>query len=73
MKQKVKFNTYSRIVTIGVLVLFVVGAFSLLDNPHDLLLFGVIMGITTIFGLYYCPVSLEADDSAITILSLIHI
>lgn len=67
MKQKVKFNTYSRIVTIGVLVLFVVGAFSLLDNPHDLLLFGVIMGITTIFGLYYCPVSLEADDSAITI------
>lgn len=39
MKQKVKFNTYSRIVTIGVLVLFVVGAFSLLDNPHDLLLF----------------------------------
>ena len=38
MKQKVKFNTYSRIVTIGVLVLFVVGAFSLLDNPHDLLL-----------------------------------
>lgn len=65
MKQKVKFSAYSLIVTAVVLVLFVVGIFTLLGNEEKLILFCIIMGMTTIAGLYFCPKSIEAAASGI--------
>lgn len=65
MKQKIKFCAYSLIVTAGVLILFIVGIFSLLDNVEKLTLFCFILGITTIAGIYYCPKSIEANESGI--------
>ena len=67
MKQKVRFSAYSLIVTAVVLLLFIVGIFSLLGNPQKLTLFCIIMGAVTIAGLYYCPKSVEADEHGITL------
>lgn len=67
MKQTVKFSAYSLIVTAAVLILCVVGIFSLLVNVEKLILFCIIMGLATIVGLYYCPTAIEADESGITL------
>lgn len=67
MKQTVKFSAYSLIVTAAVLILCVVGIFSLLGNVEKLILFCIIMGLATIVGLYYCPTAIEADELGITL------
>lgn len=67
MKQKVKFSLFSIILTVAVLILFVVGIFSLTDNEEKLTLFCIILGFTTVSGLYFCPKSIEANDSGITL------
>lgn len=65
MKQKIKFSTFSLIITIGVLILAVAGIYSLWDNEGKLITLCVIMGITIIAGLYFCPKYIEANDSEI--------
>ncbi len=55
------------ILTALVLILFVVGVFSLTGNEEKLTIFCIIMGMTTIAGIYYCPKSIEANDSGITL------
>lgn len=65
MKNKVKFSIYSKIITVLVLILFVAGVIALLDNTRELPLFCIIMGGATITGLYFCPISIEADQSEI--------
>lgn len=67
MKQKVKFSAYSLIVTAVVLILCVVGIFSLIGNAEKLTPFCIIIGGTTIVGLYYCPKSIQADKSNVTL------
>lgn len=67
MKQKIKFSAYSLIVTAVVLVLCVVGTFSLWGNAEKLTLFCIIMGGVTLAGLYYCPKSINANESSITL------
>ena len=67
MKQKVKFNKYSLVVTAVVMILCVAGIFSLWGNDVKLTLFCIIMGTVTIAGLYYCPKSIEANESGITL------
>ncbi len=71
MKQKVKYSIYSQIVTALVLILFVVGILCLLDNRDKLIIFCVIMGITTLSGLYYCPKYVEANESGIALHRLV--
>ena len=71
MKQKVKFNKYSLVVTAVVMILCVAGIFSLWGNDVKLTLFCIIMGTVTIAGLYYCPKSIEANESGITLHRLI--
>lgn len=67
MKQKIKFSAYSLAMTSIVLLLFIVGIISLLDNVGKLILFCVIMGTIIIFGLYYCPKFIVADEYALTL------
>lgn len=67
MKQKVKFSAYALIITAAVMILSVVGIFSLIDAGEKLALFCIIMGATIAFGLYYCPKSIEATESGITL------
>lgn len=67
MKQKVKFSAYSLIVTAVVLILCVVGIFSLIGNAEKLTLFCIIIGGATIAGLYYCPKSIQANESSVTL------
>lgn len=67
MKQKVKFSAYSLIVTAVVLILCVVGIFSLIGNAEKLTLFCIIIGGVTIVGLYYCPKSIQANESSVTL------
>lgn len=71
MKQKVKFSLFSIILTAVILIIFVVGIFSLTDNEKKLTLFYIIMGGVTIAGLYYCPTSIEANEAGITLHCLI--
>ena len=71
MKQKVKFSVYSMIVTALVLILCVVGIFSLLGNAEKLTLFCIIMCGVTLAGLYYCPISLRANGSSVTLYRLL--
>lgn len=67
MKQKVKFSLFSIFLTAAVLILFVVGVFTLTGNEEKLTLLCIIMGMTTIAGLYFCPKSIEANDHGITL------
>lgn len=67
MKQKIRYNNYSKIVTGGILLLFIAGIFYLAGNVEKLILFCIIPGMTTIAGLYFCPTYIEADDSCITL------
>ncbi len=67
MKQKVKFSLFARILTAVVLVLFVVGIVYIRDNPGKLIFFCVLIGIMTLSGIYFCPVSIEADGKGITL------
>lgn len=71
MKQKVKFSVYSLVVTVAVLILCVVGIFLLLGDGAKLSLFCIIMGTATTAGLYYCPKSIRANESGITLYRLI--
>lgn len=66
MTQKVKFSAYSLIITAVVLILCVVGIFSLIGNAEKLTLFCIIGGVT-IVGLYYCPKSIQANESSVTL------
>ena len=65
MKQKVKFSLSSILLTALILILFVEGTIMLLDNEVKLTLFCIIMGGVTIAGLYYCPISIEANEVGI--------
>lgn len=65
MKQKIKFSSFSIITTAAVMVIFVIGVISVIDNPDKLITLGVIAGITTIAGAYYCPTSVEASETGI--------
>lgn len=71
MKQKVKFSSFSKIVTVAVLVLFVVGMVALIGDGGKMLRFCIIVGGTIVVGLYYCPISIEADKSEIRIRRLL--
>lgn len=65
MKQKVRFSKYSIIITAGILLLFVVGLIALIGETKELVIFSFIFGIMIISGLYYCPVSVEANGTAV--------
>lgn len=67
MKQKVKYSLYSLIITAIVLIASIVGIFSLRHNIYELIPFCIIFGAITIFGLYYCPKSVEADKAGVAI------
>ncbi len=67
MKQKIKYSTYSICLTVAILLLFIIGVFSLLGNEEKLTLFCIIMGGVTITGLYFCPKYIEANDSCIVL------
>jgi len=67
MKQNIKFSAYSLIVTAVVLILCVVGIFSLIGNAEKLTIFCIIIGVVTIVGLYYCPKSIQANESSVTL------
>lgn len=65
MKQKIKFSYYSLIMTTVVLILSVVGAFSLSGDTGELILFCIVIGSAIIAGVYFCPTSVEANNSGI--------
>lgn len=67
MKQKIKFSYYSLIITAVVIILFIAGIFSLLGNADKLILFCLIIGTATIAGLYFCPTSVDASKSGVTL------
>lgn len=63
MKNRVKFSVYSIIITAAVLILSAVGIVSLVGETDRLVVFCVILGAAIVSGLYYCPVSVEANQS----------
>lgn len=71
MKNKVKYSLYSLAITVIVLILSVIGVISLRDNTDKLVLFCLIMGSIIIAGLFYCPVSVEANDTKIKLYRLL--
>lgn len=71
MKNKVKFSIYALAITVVVMILFIVGEISLWDNTEKLARFNLIMGTAIIAGLYYCPISVEANRSEIKLYRLL--
>ncbi len=71
MKQNIKFSTFSVVITAAVLILFIAGICFLLGNTEKLIIFCIILGTTTIAGLYYCPKSIEANESGVVLHRLI--
>lgn len=67
MKQKIKYSAYSIVVTAAILILSVAGVVSLRAESDKLVTFCLIMVSAIIFGLYYCPLSVEAGQSGIVI------
>ena len=67
MKERVRFSAYSLLITVAIVVLSVAGAISLRGDTHRLILLCVILGTAIVMGLYYCPVSVEAGESGITL------
>lgn len=66
MKNKVKFSTISITLTAVILISFAAGIFAL-RGTGDVVVFCVIAVLMTVTGLYFCPVSVEADNSGITL------
>lgn len=65
MKNKVKFSIFVQVITAVVILLCIVGEISLWNIHEKLIKFNLIMGAGIIAGLYYCPVSVEANLSEI--------
>lgn len=65
MKNKVKYSVFSLAMTAIVIILSIIGIISLRHNTDELILFCVIMGLAIISGLYFCPVSVEANKDGI--------
>ena len=66
MKNKVKFSTISQILTVVVVILLIAGFF-FTASTNELVIYSIIVIPTILFGFYYCPVSVEADESGITL------
>ncbi len=71
MKQKIKFSTYSIVLTVIILLVFLIGVIALLGNEEKLTLFCIIMGGVTIAGLYFCPKEIEAKENEIVLYRLL--
>ncbi len=66
MKNRVKFSNLSKFLTVAVVVIFIIGFFAGL--PDDgLIFYCIVVAGTLLSGLYYCPVSVEADKTGITL------
>lgn len=65
MKNKVKFSVISLVTTAIVIALPIVGIISLRHDADRAVILALIFGVAIVFGLYYCPVSVEADQSGI--------
>lgn len=65
MKNKVKYSVFSLAMTAIVIILSIIGIISLRHNTDEQILFCVIMGLAIISGLYFCPVSVEANKDGI--------
>lgn len=71
MKNKVKFSTYSIIVTAMIVILCVFGIFSLFLDATQSVPLCVIFVASTVVALFYCPIEVEADQSGITLCRLL--
>lgn len=58
---------FSLVITILVLILFVVGIVSLIDNPTKLTQLCVIFGVIIFAGLFYCHLSVEANRESVVL------
>lgn len=65
MNNKVKFSIFSLIITAAVIILSVAGIVSVRHNTEEVVIGSLIVGAVVIAGLYYCPVSVEANRSEI--------
>lgn len=71
MKNKVKFSIYVQVITATVIILCIIGEISLWDIPEKLIKFNLFVGAGIIAGLYYCPISVEANQSEIKLCRLL--
>lgn len=71
MKNKVKYSAYSITVTAAILIIFAVGIVTNVNDTDSLAIFCLIMGGCTLAGLFYCPISVEASQSAVTLRRLL--
>ncbi|MDE6669133.1 MAG: PH domain-containing protein [Muribaculaceae bacterium] len=70
MKFKVKFSTYCSIITVVVIIALIVGIVTVGDHAERILL-SVITVCVIGAGLFYCPVSIEADTDKFIIHRLV--
>lgn len=66
MKNKVKFSNLSKFLTIFVIFIFIAGFF-MVSSRSELIIYSLIVFPTFFISLYFCPVSVEADQQGITL------
>lgn len=66
MKNKVKFSNLSKFLKIFVMIIFIVGFF-MISSRSELIIYSLIVFPTIFISLYYCPVSIEADQKCVTL------
>lgn len=71
MKNKVRFSAFCKGITVTVLALFVAGIVALRDEPGQLAFFCVLIIPTTLAALYFCPRTVEATSSGVTLRRLL--
>lgn len=71
MNNKVKFSIFSLIITAAVIILSVCSIVSVCHDTEELVMCCLIVGAVVVAGLYYCPVSVEANQSEIKLRRLL--
>ncbi len=67
MKSKVRFSAYCVIVTVAVVALFLIGIVATRHQSDKCIGLSVIAVVTTLAGLFYCPMSVSTDSNSVKI------
>ena len=65
MKSKVRFSAYCVIVTVAVVALFLIGIVATRHQSDKCIGLSVIAVVTTLAGLFYCPMSVSTDSNSV--------
>lgn len=67
MKSKVHFSLYCTLVTVGVIVILLIGIIATRHQADKCIVLTVITLLSILAGLYYCPTSVSVDSDSVKV------